>query len=81
MSDEDAGAAESQVSKDQNAGRCRRVLVAIQAPLETIGNLSFLAHHCADHPEKTRAYLRTLDDQVERIASLLREYFRSGRGQ
>ncbi len=38
-------------------------------------NFSFLAHEAADHPEKARAYLRAIDEQVERISDALRGFF------
>jgi signal transduction histidine kinase len=52
----------------------RQILRDIQAPLEAISNLSYLAAHRLGEPGTARSYLKALDDQVERIAARLRDY-------
>ena len=44
----------------------------LQAPLETVANLSFLACESLQYPEQAKDYLRSLDEQIVRIADLLR---------
>ena len=60
-------------SQSHDDARSRDVSLEFQVSLETISNLSFLAHECAEYPEKARAYLRALDEQVERLAGLMRK--------
>ena len=46
-------------------------LCQMQAPLETIANLSFLACESVHYPDQAKGYLRSLDEQIVRIAGLL----------
>ena len=46
----------------------------MQAPLETIANLSFLACESLKHPDQAMAYLLSLDEQIVRIADLLSDH-------
>jgi hypothetical protein len=61
---------------EQNAAESTRTLHAIQYPLETISNLSYLACHTLLQPEQSKAYLEALDTQVQAIAALLDARFR-----
>ena len=55
------------------AAKSRSALHAIQNPLETISNLSFLACHSIEHADKATNYLKALDEQVQKIAADLRQ--------
>ena len=46
----------------------------LQAPLETIANLSFLACESLKYPDQAKDYLRSLDEQIVRIAKLLSDH-------
>ena len=61
---------------EQDAGESRRLLHAIQSPLEAISNLSYLACLTVHQPEQSRAYLGVLDQQVALIATLFRAYYK-----
>lgn len=51
-----------------------RKLRELQAPLETIANLSFLAYESLEYPHQAKDYLRSLDEQIVRIADLLSDH-------
>ena len=61
---------------EENAAESTRTLYAIQYPLETISNLSFLVSRTLLQPEQSKAYLDALDMEVQVIAELLYAHFR-----
>jgi hypothetical protein len=61
---------------EQDAAESRRILHAIQSPIDAIGNLSYLACLSVHQPEQARAYLAVLDQQVALIATMLRAYYK-----
>ena len=82
MGDEDRNAGPvTKSSKRRDDALSSEVMLELQVSLETISNLSFLAHQCTDHPEKAKAYLRMLDEQVERMAGIMRTVLRPPKGQ
>ena len=61
---------------EQDAAESRRILHAIQSPLEAISNLSYLACLTVHQPEQSKAYLAVLDQQVALIATLFRAFYK-----
>lgn len=61
---------------EQDAAESRRLLPAIQSPLEAISNLSYLACLTVHQPEQSKAYLAVLDQQVALIATLFRAFYK-----
>lgn len=59
---------------EQKLALLEKKLRELQAPLETIANLSFLACESLKHPDQAMAYLLSLDEQIVRIADLLSDH-------